>query len=54
MALVTFQIGRSALVDVPAVAIAAAALVALVRFRVNATWLVAAGALTGVLKLWTG
>jgi chromate transporter len=49
MAVVTVQLGRAALVDVPTAAIAAAGALALIRFKVNTTWLVAGGALLGLL-----
>jgi len=48
MAVVTAQLGRAALVDVPTVLLACAAAVALLRFKVNSTWLVLAGAAVGV------
>ena len=47
MTVVTFQIARTALVDWITVVVAAAAAIALVRWRVNSTWLVASGALIG-------
>jgi chromate transporter len=47
MAVVTLQLERAALVDVPTVLLAGAAAVLLVRFRVNATWLVLGGASAG-------
>jgi chromate transporter len=49
MAVVTWQLGRAALVDVPAVIIAVASLTAIVSWRVNSTWLIAAGAAIGWL-----
>jgi len=50
MAVVTAQLGRAAVVDVPTALLAcAAAAVALLRFKVNSTWLVLAGAAMGVL-----
>jgi chromate transporter len=51
MALVTWQLGRAALTDLRALAVAGAAAIALLRFRVNATWVIAAGAVAGWL-LW--
>lgn len=48
MALVTVQLGRAALVDAPTVALAGGAAVLLVRFKVNATWLIAGGAVVGL------
>lgn len=50
MAGVTWQLGRSALVDGLTLALAAAALVSIARFRINSAWLVAAGALVGLLS----
>jgi chromate transporter len=49
MAVVTWQLGAAALVDIPTVALAAASAVLLLRFRVNATWLVAGGGVAGLL-----
>ncbi len=43
------QLARNALVDVTTVAIAAAALIVLVRLRPNSVWLIMAGAMMGVL-----
>ena len=47
MAVVTVQLGRAALVDVPTVLLGAAAAVALLRFKLNSTWLVLGGAAAG-------
>jgi chromate transporter len=47
MAVVTVQLARTALVDVPTILIALAGALALIRFEVNTTWLVAGGALLG-------
>lgn len=47
MTVVTIQLGRAALVDVPTVLLAVSAAVLLVRFKLNATWLVLGGAATG-------
>jgi chromate transporter len=49
MAVVTWDLGRAALIDAPTIAIAAASLVLLLRFRVSSTWLVLGGALLGAL-----
>jgi len=49
MAVVTWQLGRAALVDSLAVALAAVSAVLLLRFRVNSAWLVLGGALVGVI-----
>ena len=49
MAAVTFQFGQASLVDWPSVLIAVAALALLLRFKLNSTWLIAGGALAGLL-----
>ncbi|MDB5296690.1 MAG: chromate transporter, chromate ion transporter family [Phycisphaerales bacterium] len=54
MAAVTLQLGRAALVDPTTVAVAAASAVLLLRYRVNATWLVAGGAVVGLAATWWG
>ena len=47
MVVVTAQLGRAALTDVPTWLLAAASAALLVRFKVNATWLVLGGAAAG-------
>jgi chromate transporter len=47
MASVAVQLARDALIDVWTLGIAFVSSVLLVRFRVNTTWLLAAGALLG-------
>jgi len=47
MALVTAQLGRAAVVDLPTALLAVASAAALLRFKVNSTWLVLAGAAAG-------
>lgn len=49
MAVVTWQLARVAVVDGITLALAAVSAVALVRLRLNSVWLVAAGAVIGVL-----
>lgn len=49
MAVVTWQLGRAALVDLQTVALAAAAAIALFRFRLNSAWLVLGAAGIGLL-----
>jgi chromate transporter len=49
MAAVTFQLGISSLVDVFTATIAVIALVLLLRYKINSTWLIAGGALAGLL-----
>lgn len=48
MAVVTWQLGRAALIDFPTLALAVLSAVALLRFRVNSAWLVLGGALMGL------
>jgi chromate transporter len=50
MAVVAVQLGQAAMPDLPAGALALGALLALVRFRVNPTWLLLAGAVAGLLR----
>lgn len=50
MAAVTVQIGLAAMVDIWAVLIAVASAVLLIRFKVNSTWLIAGGALIGLVR----
>jgi chromate transporter len=47
MVLVTLQLARAAIVDIPTAAIASASAVLLIRFRINSAWLVLAGAAAG-------
>jgi chromate transporter len=49
MAVVTAALGKAALVDLPTLLLFSGAAVLLLRFRVNATWLVVGGAATGLL-----
>lgn len=50
MAVVTAQLGRAALVDAPTAVLAAASAALLLRWRVNSTWLILAGASVGWLS----
>jgi chromate transporter len=50
MAVVTVRLGRAALVDALTIALAAVGAVLLLRFRVNATWLVLGGAAAGLVR----
>ena len=50
MAAVTWQIGHASLVDPLSVVIGVVALVLLLRFRVNSTWLIACGAALGLVR----
>jgi len=54
MAAVTWQLGRAALVDAATVGIAIACALLLLLARVNATWLVAGGAMIGLVVRWHG
>ncbi|MND09679.1 hypothetical protein D3C83_332040 [compost metagenome] len=49
MAIVTFQLGRAALVDAPTVAMAIAAGFLLFRFNLNSGWLVLGGDVVGLI-----
>jgi chromate transporter len=49
MAVVTWQLGRAALVDAVTVLLAVVSVLLLVRFRLNSAWLVAGGAVIGLL-----
>jgi chromate transporter len=50
MAVVTYLLGRAALVDLVTLALLAASLILLLRFRFNSAWLVLGGALVGLLS----
>jgi chromate transporter len=52
MAAVCFQLGSAALVDFPSLLIFLASAVLLLRFNINATWLILGGALAGLVRLW--
>lgn len=49
MVVVTVQLGRAAIVDAPTLVIALVGGLALVRYQVNATWLIAGGAAAGLV-----
>jgi chromate transporter len=49
MAVVTWQLGRAALVDPLTIALTVVSAILLLRFRVNSAWLVLGGALVGVI-----
>jgi len=48
MVVVTVQLGRAAVVDLPTALLALAAAIALLRFKLNATWLMLGGAALGI------
>ena len=50
MAVVTWHLGRAALVDPFSVGLAVVSAAALIGFRVNSGWLVVAGALAGLMR----
>lgn len=54
MAVVTAQLARAAVVDVPTLVLAALSAVVLLRFKPNATWLVLGGAVAGWLVFRVG
>ncbi len=49
MAAVTLELARSALIDAWTVALALVSVIALMRFKINSTWLVVVGALVGLI-----
>jgi chromate transporter len=49
MVVVTWHLGRAAIVDVATAALALLSLIALIRFKINTTWLILAGAIVGLL-----
>jgi chromate transporter len=49
MAVVSWELGRAALVDGVTIAAAVACLVLLARSRINSVWLIGAGAALGLL-----
>jgi len=54
MAVVTWELARTALIDAVTIAMAAACAVLLFRYRVNAGWLVLGGGLVGLALAWKG
>jgi chromate transporter len=50
MAYAGFELGRGALIDPLTIGLAAAAAIVLIVWKLNATWLIAAGALIGVVR----
>jgi chromate transporter len=54
MAEVTFELGRSALVDLPTIGLAAASAFLLIRLQINSAWLVIGGALIGLASFLLG
>ena len=54
MAVVTAQLARSAVVDVPTALLGSLGAVLLLRFRLSSSWLVVGGAVAGALAHWAG
>jgi chromate transporter len=52
MAVVTWQLGRAAVVDPLTAALALLSAALLIRFRLNSVWLVAGGAAAGLIATW--
>jgi len=52
MAGVTWQLGRASLIDPLTIALSIISLALLLKFKVNSTWLIAGGAIVGLLKPW--
>jgi chromate transporter len=53
MVVVTWQLARSALTGTVPLLMAVASAVLLLRFRINAAWLILAGAAAGLLLSWS-
>jgi chromate transporter len=51
MAVVTFQLGRASVVDLPTALLALAGLLGVFVFRINSAWLVLGAAIVGVALL---
>ena len=49
MLVVTYQLGRTAIVDLTTIALALVSAVILFRWRVNSAWLILGGAIVGLL-----
>ena len=54
MTVVTWRLGRDAIIDLPTALAAIASAILLIRFRVNSLWLVLGGAIIGLLVHLTG
>ncbi len=54
MGAVTWQLGRASVIDPLTILIAVISFVLLVRFKINSTWLIASGALAGLLNAGLG
>lgn len=54
MAVVSYQLAAGTLRDVPSIGLTGAALLIFWRWRMNSTWLILAGAVVGLLRMWLG
>lgn len=54
MAAVTWQLGQASLIDPLTIVVALASLGLLIRYKLNTTWLIAGGAVLGLLKAFIG
>jgi chromate transporter len=54
MLAVTWQLGRSAVIDGPSAALALVATILLLRWRINSVWLIAGAGVIGVVVHWLG
>jgi chromate transporter len=52
MAAVTWQLGKASLIDPLTILIAVISIIALVRFKINSTWLILLGGCIGLMKLF--
>jgi chromate transporter len=53
MAVVTYQLGRAAVVDILSIILLGVSAILLIRYRVNSAWLVLGGAVVGLLYGWS-
>jgi chromate transporter len=49
MVVVTWHLGKAAIIDVTTGALAILSLIALIRFKINTSWLILAGGILGLL-----
>jgi len=54
MLAVTWQLGRSAVIDGPSAALALVATILLLRWRINSVWLIAGAGVIGTVVHWLG
>ena len=52
MAGVTWQLGHASLINPLTIVMALVCLSLLIKFKINSTWLIAGGAIIGLMRLW--